>query len=625
MCACPTPFNGVTKAAMVKIGTKMVQFGRRLVLAGLLPCLLLAQPLRVQDARAQDTGLPAVLSTADAERYGRIFELQAAGDMDTAAREIKRIKDPILMGHVLQQRYLHPSAYVSSFAELSAWMKNYRDHPGAEEVYQLALRKKGRKEKAPSAPVGVDLGEFEGDPGSVATARARPQPKERDPASARMIAAAASEFSALLRRDKLAQAEALLNKTEIRQRLSASEYDDWRRRLAWMRFLDGEDERALDLAAASARRSRGRVPEADWVAGLAAWRLGRYDNAAHHFEHLAFSDTASNWDKAAAGWWGARVMLRLRQPGEALRLLQEAASQERTFYGLLALGQLGQEPQLSWAPPPLSAEDTDKLLKMPAVRRAIALSETGEAVRADREIVRLFSQSSDQFAAALLGLAGRLQAPASAMRIGLAWRSVKGEAFDTAMYPMPPWEPEGGFVLDRALIFAFMRQESAFNPRAQSTAGAAGLMQLMPRTAGSMAGDSSLRSKNGRHKLFAPEYNIELGQRYLQHLLEMPMIRGNLFHLAAAYNGGPGNLQRWLRENKADDPLLFIETIPLPETRTFVQRVLTNHWIYRDRIGQPRDSLLATVGGSWPVYRAHDSMRADDNQTADRQTAEKKP
>ncbi len=612
---------------------KIFPRGRFTAIAGLLACLLpglLLLPAGPVFAQPQDAGLPQVLSNEDAERYGRIFELQAGGDMAAAERELRRIKEPVLRGHVLQQRYLHPSAYNASYAELLAWMQQYRDHPGAEEVYRLALRKKARKDKAPPAPVGAELGDFSGDPGSVATARSRPQPKERDPASARMIAAAEVEFLQLLRRDRLAQAEALLNKPDIRSRLSASEYDDWRRRLAWVRLLDGDDEKALELAAASARRSRARVPEADWVAGLAAWRLGRYDNAAHHFEHLAFSQTASNWDKAAGGWWGARVMLRLRQPGEALRLLQESASQERTFYGLLALGQLGQEPQLSWDPPPLAAEDVDKLLKMPAVRRAIALSETGEAVRADREIARLFAQSSDQFAAALLGLAGRLQAPASAMRIGLAWRSVKGEAYDIAMYPLPPWEPEGGFVLDRALIFAFMRQESAFNPRAQSTAGATGLMQLMPRTAGSMAGDSSLRSKNGRHKLYAPEYNIELGQRYLQHLLEMPMIRGNLFHLAAAYNGGPGNLQRWLRENKTDDPMLFIETIPLSETRTFVQRVLTNHWIYRDRIGQPRDSLLSAVSGSWPVYRAHDSMSAPDNQTAASQTtasqaAEKKP
>jgi len=561
-----------------------------------------------QPARAQAAVLPSVLPSGDVEVYQRIFDLQADARFADADRELRKLKNPLLRGHVLHQRYTHPAGYNSSYAELSAWMRDHRDHPGAEEIYRLALKKKARKDKPPPAPIGVDVGEFPAEPGQVATNRARPQPKERDPAAARMIAAAEAELLQLLRKDRVAQAEAILNKPDIRSRLSASEYDDWRRRVAWSWYLDGEDAKALALAGPAAQRSRARVPQADWVAGLAAWRSGRYDNAAHHFENLAFSKTASSWDRAAGAWWGSRVMLRLRQPDEAFRLLDVAADQERTFYGLLALAQLGQEPPFSWDPPPLTADDAAKLLRMPAVQRALALNEVGEAVRADREIARIFGQSSDQLASALLGLAGRLQTPASAMRIGLAWRSVKGEAFDNALYPLPPWEPDGGFTLDRALIFAFMRQESAFNPRAYSTAGASGLMQLMPRTAGSMANDRSLHNKTGRHRLFAPEYNIELGQRYLQHLLEMPMIRGNLFYLAAAYNAGPGNLQRWLRDGRADenDPLLFIEGIPLSETRLFVQRVLTNHWIYRERIGQSRESLVSTVTGSWPVYRPLD-------------------
>lgn len=584
-----------------------------------LAAVLLGFGLCATPALAQ-SDLPTILSQSDADRYARLFELQADLRFNDADRELKLIKDPLLRGHALHQRYTHPTGYNASYTDLSNWLRDYRDHPGAEEIYRLALKKKGKKDKAPPSPIGVDTGNFPNDPGSVATARSRPIPKERDPAAAQMIAKADGELGQLLRKDKVAQAEALINKPEIRSRLSASEYDDWRRRVAWSWFLDGEDAKALALAGPAAQRSRGRVPEADWVAGIAAWRMGRYDNAAHHFEHLAFSQTASNWDKAAGAWWGARVMLRLRQPAEAFRLLQVAATQERTFYGLLALNQLGQEMPFSWAPAPLQAGDSAKLQQLPAVRRALALSEIGEAVRADREIARLFSQASDPLAFALLGLAGRLQTPASAMRIGLAWRSVKGEAFDNAMYPLPPWEPEGGFALDRALIFAFMRQESAFNPRASSTAGAAGLMQLMPRTAGYMAGDTSLRHKNSRHRLLAPEYNIELGQRYLQHLLEMPMIRGNLFYLAAAYNAGPGNLQRWLREGRVEDPLLFIESIPLGETRLFVQRVLTNHWIYRARIGQPQDSLAAAVTGDWPLYRAYDRATDDDLRTA-----EKKP
>jgi soluble lytic murein transglycosylase len=553
--------------------------------------------------------LPAVLAADDIDRYQRIFDHQADADWAKADREIARLKNRLLLGHVLHQRYTHPTAYNSSYAELADWMKQYRDHPGAEEVYGLAMRKKPRKDKAPPRPLGVELGDYDGDPGLVATTRRRPQPKERDPEHARAISQAAGQFAALLKRERLGEAEAFLNKPEIRSKVSASEYDEWRKRLAWMLILEGQDQKALGLAEPAAKRSRARVPDADWVAGLAAWRLGRYDNAAHHFENLAFSKSATAWDRSAGAWWGARVMLRLRQPSEAIRLLEVGSQSERTFYGQLSLAQLGTDQPFTWTPPPLSPDEAKRLSDIPAIRRALALSEAGEATRADREVTRLFAQASDDLASALLGLVSRMSAPASAMRISIAWYNVKGESHDHALYPLPPWEPEGGFSVDRALVFAFMRQESAFNARAMSSAGATGLMQLMPRTASGVAGDSSLRSKNGRHKLFAPEYNIELGQRYLQHLLDMPMIKGNLFHLAAAYNGGPGNLQKWIRANPdvaANDPFLFIETIPLSETRIFVQRVLTNYWIYRTRIGQPDTSLSAAMTGEWPRYRGFD-------------------
>ncbi|MCW0234820.1 MAG: lytic transglycosylase domain-containing protein [Ferrovibrio sp.] len=581
-----------------------MRLGGLILACGLL--LTAVMPVRAQETTVE---LPGVLGAADIDRYQRIFDFQAEADWARADREIARLGDKLLLGHVLQQRYLHPTAYNAGYPELLAWLKQYRDHAGAEEVYGLAMRKKPRKDKAPPAPLGVELGDYDGDPGLVATTRRRPQPRDRDPAHARAISQAAGQFASLLKRDRLDEAAAFLAKPEIRSKVSASEYDEWRKRLAWLYVLEGNDARALELAAPAAQRSRARVPDADWIAGLSAWRLGRYDNAAHHFENLAFSKTATAWDRSAGAWWGARVMLRLRQPSEAIRLLEVGANEERTFYGQLSLAQLGTDQPFSWAPPPLSPDELRRLKDIPAIRRAIALSEVGEAVRADREVTRLFSQASDDLASALLGLVSRMQAPASTMRIAIAWYNVKGESHDHALYPLPPWEPDGGFSVDRALVFAFMRQESAFNARAMSSAGATGLMQLMPRTAGAVAGDKSLRSKNGRHKLFAPEYNIELGQRYLQHLLDMPMIKGNLFHLAAAYNGGPGNLQKWIRANPdmaANDPFLFIETIPLSETRIFVQRVLTNYWIYRSRIGQPDTSLSAAMTGEWPQYRGFD-------------------
>ena len=145
------------------------------------------------------------------------------------------------------------------------------------------------------------------------------------------------------------------------------------------------------------------------------------------------------------------------------------------------------------------------------------------------------------------------------------------------------WGPRAGFQrapiavrlrVDRALIYAFMRQESEFNTHATSTAGARGLMQLMPATASYVAGNRQL-SGGGRDALYDPRYNVSLGQRYLEHLLNLDGVDGDLILLAAAYNGGPGNLARWQRrmEHK-DDPLLFIASVPSRETRNFIEKVL---------------------------------------------------
>ncbi len=82
-----------------------------------------------------------------------------------------------------------------------------------------------------------------------------------------------------------------------------------------------------------------------------------------------------------------------------------------------------------------------------------------------------------------------------------------------------------------------------------------------------------------------------------------------LFYAATAYNGGPGNLRRWLRGMKhRGDPLMFVESIPRKETRDYVELVMTNLWLYRDRMGQPRPSLSDVVAGDWPVYIALDPL-----------------
>jgi soluble lytic murein transglycosylase-like protein len=131
-------------------------------------------------------------------------------------------------------------------------------------------------------------------------------------------------------------------------------------------------------------------------------------------------------------------------------------------------------------------------------------------------------------------------------------------------------------------------------------------MQVMPATAQYIAARSDLELPHG-NALFEPETSILFGQAYLEHLLQRPSIGDNLIYLAVAYNAGPARVLRWQGLlATTDDPLLFLESIPMREPRVYVKKVLTNLWSYRARLGQAQPSLEALARSRWPTYRALD-------------------
>ena len=135
-------------------------------------------------------------------------------------------------------------------------------------------------------------------------------------------------------------------------------------------------------------------------------------------------------------------------------------------------------------------------------------------------------------------------------------------------------------------------------------------MQMMPATASYVANDPSLAGE-GVHRLHEPAFSLELGQRYVHYLARHEAVEGNLIRLLAAYNAGPGNLQNWLpASGHRDDPFLFIESIPIDETRGFVQRVLAYSWIYASRLGLPAPSLDQLAAGSFPKFARPEDVTA---------------
>jgi soluble lytic murein transglycosylase-like protein len=540
--------------------------------------------------------LPRLLSSEDNSLYLRIFAAQNEGRFAEADKLLRSLRDKLLLGHVLAERYLAPG-YHAGYPELAAWLKQYGDLPGAEDIYKQALKRKPRGAHPPRPAAATEpapAGRLDSGDGYDVVARDR------------RARALQTQMIGAVQGGNPETAERLLERSDTLQYFDQIEYDSTRARVAAGYLYKGNSKKARRLAAAAAARSRDRLSQADWIAGLAAWREDDFAAARASFEALAGSRVASSWMVAAGGYWASRAAIRAGQPELVIGHLEQAARHPRTFYGLLALRELGIEPQLDWELPPLDGAAATRLLAMPATQRAMALAELGRHDLAEREVLLLQRALGPTMAAPVLGLVSRLDMAHLQMRLGTGMRNAAGKRYDATTYPLPAWTPPGGFAIDRALVFALMRQESAFNTRATSRAGARGLMQLMPKTASFVAQDSSLKGSN-RSKLYSPDFNVGLGQQYIVHLLDETPAGDNLFWIAAAYNGGPGNLARWLKTiDHGNDPLLFIESIPNRETRGFIERVLSNYWIYRYRLGQDLDSLDQVASGEWPRYRSED-------------------
>jgi len=196
--------------------------------------------------------------------------------------------------------------------------------------------------------------------------------------------------------------------------------------------------------------------------------------------------------------------------------------------------------------------------------------------------------------------------PECAAEIATALQSRDGLSHDELRFPMPRLRPAGGFSIDPPLVYALTRLESNFDSTATSPVGARGLMQIMPATARYISGDRSYAP--GR--LAEPAVNLQIGQRYIAYLARQDGIDGDLLRVLASYNAGPGSFARWgVDMRDQDDPLLFLEAIPVPETRAFVRHVLVYSWLYAARMHLPSASLDALSAGEFPRFTPHAPRR----------------
>jgi soluble lytic murein transglycosylase-like protein len=334
------------------------------------------------------------------------------------------------------------------------------------------------------------------------------------------------------------------------------------------------------------------VPQLMWDAGFAAYRLGNWAEAIVHLEKLAETPAAQNTLRAQGAFWAARAHM---QSGDALKvvtLLNFAAEKQPSFYGLIAERMLGIDTQTGFADAILNAGDFRDLMAIPAARRAVALWQIGEREFVGPELNRAFVDNNERLDPAMSALARAIGVTNVELRA--SEKSAARGVMLTGLFPVPPYSPHDGYRIDSSLVLAFARIESRFQVRATSPMGARGLMQVMPNTAKRLG-------VTDPDTLYDPGAALSVGQKYLETLLNS--LDGNLLELGGAYNAGPGNVSRW-RATKAggNDPLLFVESIPVAETRSYVKRLMIYHWLYRRRFGQEAVSLEETARGQWPTY-----------------------
>jgi soluble lytic murein transglycosylase len=536
--------------------------------------------------------LPQPLSPSDALLMRRAFALQDKGSIAAASRLTAAVKNPLLLGHLLADRYLGRFHH-STAGELAAWLHRYDDEPDASAIRALLLQRVPKGTVVPPLPAAAS-------PEPIKALQATP---ESDNANTLAVLRNPNLDRAVAARLDRGESRAALDLIASTKGLHPACAAVLRGEVARWLFSRNDDAAALETAYLGLRdtpvEQQPGLPA--YVGGLAAWRQGRVIESRGMFTLAAEAKLASPRMIAAASFWAARAAERMQDPAATRHWLQRAAAEANTLYGFIARRRLGLPTGIIPSTELLSQADIDVVAATGPGWRAFALLQIGQVDRAESEL-RLLSprwQDDSTQQRSLLLVASALGMNGLAAQIVEARASAGGQSVETPHSPMPQLRPDGGFRVDPALVYALTRVESNFDAHAVSRAGARGLMQIMPVTAQYISGKRTFASE----RLHDPSLNLALGQRYISYLARQDTVGDDLLHVLASYNAGPNNFAHWSASVHDDsDPLLFMEAIPNNETRAFVRRALTFTWIYAARLHLPAPSLDQLAADEWPRF-----------------------
>ena len=544
---------------------------------------------RVPEPTTRQAPLPALptpvpVTTVVVPRDWRgVFDAIDAGNWASAQAGIAALPPGVLTPLAKAELYTAKGSPIVDLASLQALIAEAPELPQADQLAAMAYRR-GATDPIrvyPEKPV-MSLGS--------APVRYRPRPVQGEAAAD----ALRSALDPLIKTDDASGAEAQL--LIYAPQLSVEARAEAGARVAFVYYVLGLDMDARRVADTWRSGAAGEwASQAAWTSGLASWRLGDCESASRAFQQVAA--IAQQRELRTGGlYWAARAEQACRRPSSVEPLLRQAANSAESFYGLLARETLGMDTKIP--PDPYSGFDPP-VDNLPNVRRATELARIGETALADELLRHQAKIGLPTEHHALIQVAKKLDLPAA--QLWLANNGQWGARSSAAdRYPNPRWSPLMGWRVDPALAYGHIVQESAFRRTAISTAGAVGLMQVLPVTAQMLAQSRGLAYSRGT--LTDTPTNLEFGQSFIEMMRQSSATAGQLPRVIASYNAGPLPVARWAGINDKGDPLLWIESIPYWETRYYVPAVLRNMWVYQGLNREPTPALKSMAEHRWPSF-----------------------
>ena len=464
------------------------------------------------------------LSSKDIGLYKSIFNDYRNGNFDKGDKDIAKLDDLILMGHVQALKLLHPTAHRSSFLELRDWLSEYSDHYEARRIYKLGVRRMpdgAKKPKKNSYPLFDEIFQKDKSQETVST-------KSNKIFSNKNYSKKISIYNTVRSRVGRGWPTGALEYLNHHIKyFNQKEKSFLLSKIANGYYLADLDDKAINVLNDEAFLSQP-YDEGLWIKGLSYYRKGKYQKASRQF--LILSKISDNkWLRDAGAYWS--FLSSTKDANDeitfkaSLEALNKSCKPSFNIYSILSCRILDKTIQDFEFNTSLMSSDLESFLDTKLGERIQALIEIDELPIAEIELNRLQNITNDRFKRLILNFS--IKNDLSSLQIKTAKYLFKEDAPIDFLYPTPKWIQDYNFnSIDPTIIISMIRQESQFSAFAKSGKSAYGLMQILPSTA---------RMVNKKHKfksnpriLYNPEINVETGSLYLQNLLSINYINGDL-------------------------------------------------------------------------------------------------